>query len=85
AVISGAITSGIGYCIWYNVLPSLKATQAATVQLVVPVLTALAAIVLLGEALNLRIVLASVAILCGIGLVIYEKDKDITIKEARQF
>ncbi|MEO9168341.1 MAG: DMT family transporter [Aestuariivirga sp.] len=78
AVISGAITSGIGYCIWYSVLPSLKATQAATIQLVVPVLTALAAIALLGEELNLRIVLASIAILCGIGLVIYEKSRVAT-------
>ena len=75
AVVSGAITSGIGYAIWYSVLPSLKATQAATIQLVAPVITTLAAIILLGEELNLRIVLASFAILCGIGLVIYEKGR----------
>jgi|SRR5665213_120927 len=75
AVVSGAITSGIGYAIWYSVLPSLKATQAATLQLLAPVITALAAIILLGEELTLRIVLASIAILCGIGLVIYERGK----------
>ena len=84
AVVSGAITSGIGYAIWYSVLPSLKAAQAATIQLVVPVITTLAAIILLGEELTLRIALASTAILCGIGLVIYEKGRAVTIKEAQK-
>jgi len=73
AVASGALTSGIGYALWYTVIPWLKATQAATVQLSVPVLAALAGIVFLGETLSLRLVLASVAILGGIALVILEK------------
>ncbi len=75
AIASGAITSGLGYAIWYSVLPRLKSMQAATVQLAVPVIAALAATALLGEQLSFRLVLASVAILCGIGLVIYEKAK----------
>lgn len=75
AVASGAITSGIGYAIWYTALPALKATQAATVQLSVPVIAAFGGIVWLGESLSWRLVLASAAILGGIALVILEKRK----------
>ena len=73
AVSSGALASGIGYAIWYTALPALKATNAATVQLSVPVIAALGGIVFLGESITLRLVLASVAILGGIALVIIEK------------
>lgn len=73
AVSSGALASGIGYVIWYTALPALKATNAATIQLSVPVIAALGGIVFLGEAITLRLVLASVAILGGIALVILEK------------
>jgi drug/metabolite transporter (DMT)-like permease len=72
AVSSGALASGIGYAIWYTALPALKATNAATVQLSVPVIAALGGIAFLGEAMTLRLVLASVAILGGIALVILE-------------
>jgi len=70
ATISGAITSGLGYVIWYNALPGLKAASAATVQLSVPVLAATGGILLLGEPITLRYVLASVAVLGGIALVV---------------
>lgn len=70
AVASGALTSGIGYAIWYTALPDLKATHAATIQLSVPVIAALGGIGLLGEPLTLRLVLASIAVLGGIALVI---------------
>jgi drug/metabolite transporter (DMT)-like permease len=73
AVSSGALSSGIGYAIWYTALPGLKATNAATVQLSVPVIAALGGIIFLGEPISLRLVLASVAILGGIALVILEK------------
>ncbi len=73
ALASGALTSGIGYAIWYTALPALKATNAATVQLSVPLIAALGGIVFLGEPISLRIALASVAILGGIALVILEK------------
>lgn len=73
AVLSGALTSGLGYAIWYQALPALKATQAAIVQLSVPVLAAVGGIVLLGESISWRMVLASGAILGGIALVILEK------------
>ena len=77
AVSSGALASGIGYAIWYTVLPALKATSAATVQLSVPVIAALGGIVFLGEPISLRLVLASLAILGGIALVILEKQNAI--------
>lgn len=70
AVASGALASGIGYSIWYSVLPALKATSASTVQLSVPVIAALGGVLFLGEAVTLRLVLASAAILGGIALVI---------------
>ena len=73
AAISGAITSGIGYVIWYSALPGLKATRAATVQLSVPVLAATGGIVLLHEPVTLRYVVASIAVLGGILLVLTEK------------
>ena len=72
AVASGAVTSGIGYAIWYSALRGLKAASAATVQLSVPPLAALGGVVLLGEPLTLRLLLASVAILGGIALVTAE-------------
>jgi len=75
AVASGAITSGVGYAIWYTVLPHLKATSAATLQLSVPVIAAVGGILWLGEPLTLRLVLASLAILGGIALVIRKQAK----------
>jgi drug/metabolite transporter (DMT)-like permease len=73
AVASGALASGLGYAIWYTALPALKATKAATVQLSVPVLASIGGIAFLGEAVSLRLVAASIAILGGIALVILEK------------
>ncbi|MCB9512768.1 MAG: DMT family transporter [Candidatus Latescibacteria bacterium] len=73
AVASGALASGLGYTIWYLALPALKATQAATVQLSVPVIAGLGGVLLLGEPLGLRLALASLAILGGIALVILER------------
>ncbi len=73
AVASGALASGIGYAIWYTALPALKATNAATIQLSVPVIAVLGGLVFLDEAITLRLVLASIAILGGIALVILEK------------
>jgi drug/metabolite transporter (DMT)-like permease len=73
AVLSGAVASGLGYAIWYTVLPALRATQAATVQLSVPVIAAIGGVLLLGERLSLRLVLCSVAILGGIALVLHAR------------
>ena len=73
ALASGALTSGLGYAIWYAVLPRLKAIHASTVQLSVPPLTAFGGVVLLGEPLTLRLALASAAIIGGIALVLRDK------------
>jgi drug/metabolite transporter (DMT)-like permease len=75
AFISGAITSGLGYVIWYAALGGLKAASAATVQLSVPVLAATGGILLLGEPITLRYTLASIAVLGGIFLVVIEKQR----------
>ena len=69
ALASGALASGLGYAIWYSVLPALRSTSAAVVQLGVPVLTALGGIIWLGEPLTVRFVLAATAVLGGIALV----------------
>lgn len=68
ASLSGAVTSGLGYAIWYAVLPSLSANRAGVLQLSVPPLAALGGILFLGEALSARFVLASLIILGGIAL-----------------
>ena len=70
AVVSGALTSGVGYAIWSTALPHLRAASAATVQLSVPAIAAIAGIVLLGEAPTWRLLFASLAILGGIALVV---------------
>ena len=75
AVLSGAIASGLGYVIWYTALSGLKATTAATVQLSVPVLAATGGILLLGEPITFRYLVASIAVLGGIALVVLEKNR----------
>lgn len=74
ALLSGIVTSGIGYIIWYSVLPELKATQAAIVQLSVPVLVNFAGALLLNEAITIRILIASLTILSGTVLVLKYKE-----------
>ncbi|MEO2175831.1 MAG: DMT family transporter [bacterium] len=73
AVASGAITSGCGYVIWYAALSGLSATQAATVQLSVPVIAAFGGVLLLTEPATLRLVLASVATLGGVAIVLSQQ------------
>ena len=70
AVASGALTSGIGYVIWYAALPWLSAMRAATVQLSVPLIAAFGGVIFLSEAITPRLAFASVAILGGIALVL---------------
>ncbi len=69
AIVSGAITSGLGYVIWYSALPALRATTAATVQLSAPVISAMGGVLLLGETLTARLIGASIVVLGGIALV----------------
>lgn len=70
AVVSGAITSGLGYVVWYRVLPNLRVVNAATVQLSVPAIAAVMGVVLLGEPMTVRLVAATFAILIGIAIVL---------------
>jgi drug/metabolite transporter (DMT)-like permease len=70
AILSGALASGAGYAIWYTALRGLRATNAATVQLSVPVIAALGGVVLLHEPLTFRLVAAGAVILGGIALVV---------------
>jgi drug/metabolite transporter (DMT)-like permease len=77
ALVSGALTSGVGYAIWYAALRGLDATRAATVQLSVPILAALAGALLLQESPSSRLLIASLAILGGIALVIRRRPRPI--------
>lgn len=70
---SGALASGMGYIIWYSVLPALTASSAGIVQLSVPVIAAVGGIIFLDENLTLHLVLTSIAILGGIILLIVGK------------
>ena len=73
ATVSGAITSGLGYVVWYVALRGLTATRAATVQLSVPVIAALGGIVLLSEAISFRLLVSSAATLGGVAIVLAQK------------
>ena len=66
ACLSGAVTSGLGSALWYSLLPRLKATVAGLVQLSAPVIAILGGVLLLGEGLSLRLVLAAAIVLGGI-------------------
>ena len=70
AVLSGGITSGIGYAIWYVALGGLSATQAAVVQLLVPVIAAFGGIIFVSEAVTLRLTVSATMILGGILMVV---------------
>jgi drug/metabolite transporter (DMT)-like permease len=74
AVLSGAVTSGLGYVLWYAALSMLRATTAATVQLCVPAIAALGGAMLLAEPVTTRLLVASIAVLGGIALTIYRKN-----------
>lgn len=69
-VLSGAVTSALGYVLWYRVLQHMRAMTASTVQLSAPVIAAVAGILLLGETVTHDLVIASVLILGGILLVL---------------
>jgi drug/metabolite transporter (DMT)-like permease len=68
AVVAGAVTSGLGYALWYRVLPQLPTTVAGIAQLSVPVIAVLAGVLLLGEPLTMRLLAAGSLVLGGIGL-----------------
>jgi drug/metabolite transporter (DMT)-like permease len=73
AVASGAITSGLGYAVWYAALQHLATTNAAVIQLLVPILAAIGGLSLAGEALSMRLVVSALLVLGGILLVVKSK------------
>ncbi len=77
AILSGAIASGIGYSVWYAALKFHTATRAAVLQLSVPAIAALGGVVFLTESVSMRLILASLLILGGIGLVIFGKKVEV--------
>lgn len=68
AVVSGAVTSGLGYAVWYAALRGLTATRAALVQLLVPVITVTGGLIVLREPLSMRLVLSAAIMIGGIAL-----------------
>lgn len=80
AVVSGAITSGVGYALWYAALPHLSASRAGGLQLSVPLLAAVLGIVVLAEPVGLRFVLAAAAILGGIGLTLWRRRPSLPVR-----
>ncbi len=68
AVVSGAVTSGLGYALWYRLLPHLDTGVAAIVQLSVPVIALVGGVVLLGETATLRLLMGAVLVLGGIAM-----------------
>lgn len=81
AVISGAVASGAGYAVWYAALPGLAASQAATVQLSVPVIAAIGGVTFLTETVSLRLVLASCLTLGGIWLVLAQRTHRVPTRD----
>jgi len=73
AAASGAVASGMGYTLWYSVLPSLGAWRAALVQLTVPVLTGLGAALVLGESISRRLVISAILVGAGVALSLRKK------------
>ncbi|MCB1777641.1 MAG: DMT family transporter [Candidatus Competibacteraceae bacterium] len=66
AIASGALASGLGYALWYSVLPQLTAGTSATVQLSVPIIAAVGGVFFLGEPFSVRLAIASAVVLGGI-------------------
>lgn len=75
AIASGALASGVGYAIWYAALPSLTAGRAATVQLSVPIIAAIGAVLFLAESFSLRLGVSTVLLVGGIWLVLSQHSR----------
>lgn len=75
AVLSGGLTSGLGYTIWFLAVRGLSNSQAAAVQLLVPVIAAIGGVLFVGEVISTRLILSSLMILGGVGLVVLWKGR----------
>lgn len=74
ALISGVITSGLGYILWYKALRGLTTTQAAVTQLLVPILAALGGVAFLSERISVRLIVASALIVGGVAVAVLKRD-----------
>lgn len=68
AVLSGAVTSGLGYALWYSILPYLASSVAAVAQLTVPIIATVGGLLFLGESVGLAFVVASLLVLGGVAV-----------------
>jgi len=84
AVISGSLTSGVGYAIWYKALAGLSAPQSGVVQLFAPVIAAFGGFVFLSEAVSLRLFLSAIMILGGIGLLFLGRYRFTSLHESKK-
>jgi drug/metabolite transporter (DMT)-like permease len=83
ALISGSVTSGLGYALWYRALRGLTTTSAAIVQLVVPVLAALGGVLFLTEMISARLVIAGVLVLGGVATALLGRTSNCQTQTAR--
>ena len=76
AIISGSITSAIGYIIWYQVLPNIKIVTASIIQLFVPIVAIILSILFLDELLSKTLILSTLLVITGIVLTLFsQKEK----------
>jgi len=75
AALSGGLTSGIGYVVWYAALRYHSATRAAMLQLLVPIIAAVGGVLLLSEVVTLRLLLSGILIIGGVGLTLKAKQQ----------
>jgi len=75
SLISGSITSALGYIIWYQILPKVNIITASVVQLIVPIIAILLSILFLDESFSFDLFISTVMVICGICLIIFSKSK----------
>ena len=75
ATLSGAVTTGLGYAVWYSALRGLTATRAALVQLLVPVITVTGGVIFLREPISPRVVLSAAIVIGGIALALTANER----------
>ena len=75
AALSGAVTSGLGYALWYGALPSLAPSRAAILQLLVPVIAACGGVVLLSEPVTKRLLVAGSVLIAGVALALVARKR----------
>ncbi|MCP4670303.1 MAG: DMT family transporter [Desulfobacula sp.] len=82
AVLSGGVTSAIGYTIWYIALGGLSALQAAVLQLLVPVIAAFGGVIFVSETITLRLTVSAIMILGGILMIVLGKNYFVQLKSS---